>query len=523
MTGLLERETRTTPISTPSRRTPLEVLDAASRHRAFAPLVVGAIALLVSLIGITNPSVWYDEAATITATTRSWPQLWDMLQTVDAVHALYYFGMHAVFDVVGYSPLALRAPSALAVGAAAALIVLLCREFRRPTLGVIAGLVFAILPRTIWMGGEGRSFALSTALAVLVTLLLVRAVSRSSTDRSSRRAWIIYAVVVVFSCILFVYVALVVVAHAITMAVWWLRRPPALRGSVLRDWVIAAGSATLVLTPFILFVRGQAAQVQWIPEISHDTIEHVLLKQFFLDSEPFAWVGWILLALGTVALLRTAASRSLAAVLLPVLVVPSLILLGITTFSDMDLYSPRYVALTVPFVAMVIGAAIDWLPRRRLAVVAIAALVAIAIPQLAELREVEAKQNTAWSTVAETVGAERALDAPGTTTAIIWGNLKRHPLATARVVSYAYPSAFEGTVDVTLETPAAESWRLWEKRGKLAENLDRLEGADVAYLITSITRDRRPATTEILAAEGYRLVSSETIADLNVLRFERTP
>jgi len=518
MTGLLERETRSIPIVSPSRRTPVEVLDAASRHRAFAPLTVGAFALLVSLIGITRPSLWYDEAATVTATTRSWAQLWDMLQTVDAVHALYYFIIHAVFDLVGYSPLALRAPSAVAVGVAAALIVLLCREFRRPTLGVIAGLVFAILPRTIWMGGEGRSFALSTALAVLVTLLLVRAIRRPST-----RLWIVYAVVVVFSCVLFVYVALVVVAHAITMAVWWSRRPPALRGTVLRDWVIATGSATLVLSPFILFVRGQAAQVQWIPEISRKTLEHVMLKQFFFDSEAFAWVGWILLAVGAVALLRTAASRSLAAVLLPVLVVPSLILLGITAFTDMDLYSPRYVALTLPFVALTIGAAIDWLPRRRLAVLAIAALVAIAIPQLGELREVDAKQNTAWSTVAETVGDERALDAPGTTTAIIWGNLKRHPLATARVVSYAYPAAFEGTVDVTLETPAAESWRLWEKRGKLAENLDRLEGADVVYLITSITRDRRPATTEILQTEGYRLVSSETIADLNVLRFERTP
>ena len=31
------------------------------------------------------------------------------------------------------------------------------------------------------------------------------------------------------------------------------------------------------------------------------------------------------------------------------------------------------------------------------------------------------------------------------------------------------------------------------------------------------------ATTEILETEGFRLVSSETIADLNVLRFERTP
>lgn len=512
MTGLLERDL--TAASTP--RTVLSVLDAATRHRAFAPLSVGIVASLISLVAITTPSLWYDEAATITATTRSWPQLWDMLQTVDAVHAVYYFFMHAVFDVVGYSPLALRLPSALAVGAAAALIVLLCREFRRPNLGVIAGLVFGILPRTIWMGGEGRSFAISTALAVLVTLLLVRALAAPS-----RRAWIVYGVVVIVSCLAFVYVALVIVGHAVTVALWWYRRPAALREHVLRDWAIVTGSAAVILSPFVWFIRGQASQLDWIGPITRRTARFVFEGQFFFESTEFAIIGWVLVLLGTTALVLGRRSRSLAAVVLPAIVVPTVILVAITLFTETHLYSPRYVALSVPFVAIAIGAAIDWLPRRRLAALTIALLVVLAVPQLVEQRAVEAKQDTAWSTVAETVGAERSLDAPGTSTAIIWGNLKGHPLATARVVSYSYPDAFEGTVDVTLETPAAESWRLWEKRGPLAEHLDRLDGVDVTYLITSTTRDRRPATTAIMLDEGFHLVSSETVADLYVLRFER--
>ena len=512
MTGLLERDTSAASTS----RTVRSVVDAATRHRAFAPLSVGIIGFLISAVAITTPSVWYDEAATITATTRSWPQLWDMLQTVDAVHAVYYFFMHAVFDVVGYSPLALRLPSALAVGVAAALIVLLCREFRRPNLGVIAGLVFCILPRTIWMGGEGRSFAISTALAVLVTLLLVRAMTAPS-----RRGWIVYGLVVVVASLAFVYVALVVVGHAVTVAIWWYRRPPALRGHVLRDWAIVTGSAAVILAPFVLYIRGQASQLDWIGPVTRRTARFVFEGQFFFESTEFAIVGWGLVLLGTTALVLHYRSRSLAAVVLPAIVVPTVILLGITIVTDTHLYSPRYVALCVPFVAIAIGAAIDWLPRRRLAALTIALLVALSVPQLLELRQVEAKQDTAWSTVADTVGAERALDAPGTPTAVIWGNLKGHRLATARVVAYSYPDAFEGTVDVTLETPAAESWRLWEKRGPLAENLDRLDGVEVAYLITSTTRDRRPATTAIMIEQGFSLVSSETLADLNVLRFER--
>ena len=147
-----------------------------------APLAIGLLGLVISLIGITVPSVWYDEAASIISATRSWPQLWDEVGSVDAVHALYYALLHVIFDVFGYSPLTLRVPSAIAVGAAAALLVVLVRRFSLPgdgqnRLAVLAGVVFCLLPRTTWMGTEGRTYALSATLAILLTLVLVRATS----------------------------------------------------------------------------------------------------------------------------------------------------------------------------------------------------------------------------------------------------------------------------------------------------------------------------------------------------------
>ena len=64
-------------------------------------LLVGAFGFLLTVAFSWVPSIWYDEAATITATTRSWPELWRMLGTVDAVHGLYYLLMHAWIDAVG--------------------------------------------------------------------------------------------------------------------------------------------------------------------------------------------------------------------------------------------------------------------------------------------------------------------------------------------------------------------------------------------------------------------------------------
>jgi len=169
----------------------------------------------------------------------------------------------------------------------------------------------------------------------------------------------------------------------------------------------------------------------------------------------------------------------------------------------------------------VIAAAIDRLRLLPVTVAALAALASLALPQIAEQRQPDAKENTSWSAVADLVAASRAEDGADSTTAIVYGNIARHPIASARVIAYSYPEAFAGTVDVTLGTPAAETGALWETRIPLAEGLPRLRDADVVYLVTSVTRDRRPETTETLADAGWHLTEEWNLAEVNVLRYER--
>ncbi|WP_148286307.1 hypothetical protein [Curtobacterium sp. B8] len=124
-------------------------------------LTVGAIGTLVAAAFAWVPSLWYDEAATVTSAQRSWPQLWAELHNVDAVHGLYYALVHAWFWLVGYTPFTLRFPSALAVGIAAGLVVALGRRLGGRRFGIAAGLVFLALPGVQWAGSEGRSYARS--------------------------------------------------------------------------------------------------------------------------------------------------------------------------------------------------------------------------------------------------------------------------------------------------------------------------------------------------------------------------
>lgn len=493
-----------------------------TRRPALGPAVAGLLGLVISLAGIGVPSIWYDEAATITSATRSWAQLGELIRSVDLVHAAYYSVIHLVFDVVGYSPVALRVPSAIAVGVAAALTVVLARMFTGPSRALLAGLVFCLLPRATWMGTEGRSYAFTAVFALLMTIVLVRAVRSGS-----RGAWVLYGALVVASTVVFIYLALIVIAHGIAVA-WWAararvsdREPEGTRSRwALVWWLVASVAAAVLLVPFVLGVVGQSGQLSWIHPLGPNTVRQVLQTQWFYRSPEFAIAGWALLLLGGIVLVRRSTGFSLAAVLIPIIVVPTLLLL-VATATYSPLYTPRYLSMCLPFVAIVMASAIAALPTKLIAGLTVASLVVLAVPQIVDQRQPTTKENTSWSAVADLIARERAADGPDATTAVIWGPVRYHPSATARVIEYSYPQAFESTVDVTLRTPAAETGRLWETTNPLASSLGRLDGIDVTYLITSVTRDIRTETTTLLREEGWRPEASWRLVDVNIIRYVR--
>ncbi|MDJ0335922.1 glycosyltransferase family 39 protein [Salinibacterium sp. G-O1] len=497
------------------------------RRRATLPLLAGLLGFTISMIGITIPGLWYDEAATVISTTRSWTQLWAELGNVDAVHALYYAVMHLVFDVFGYSPLSLRMPSAIAVGIAAALVVILGRQLGRPRLAIIAAVAFCLIPRVTWMGTEGRSYALTATLAILATVVLVRAIRLGT-----RGSWVLYGFVALLSVTVFIYLALVIVAHAVTVA-WLLAERSGRARLNARNWLISAGVAGVLSIPFVLETMSQSGQISWIGPLTGLTVQGVLRSQWFYSSEAFAIAAWAFTVVGVIVMVRALvlarrvangpaghAARTFLAVVLPAMLVPTLALLFVSAVYQ-PIYQPRYLSMCTPFVALAIAAGIDAIRWRPASAMAVALLVVLALPQVTLQRTPETKEFSSWAQVADLIAAERASDGPDSTTAIIYGELWGHAKATTRAIAYSYPEQFESTVDVTILTPAAETAQLWETRAPIAESLDRLDGTDVAYLITSTTRDLRPATTEALASVGWHVTDEWSFTHVNVLRYVR--
>ncbi|WP_051973328.1 hypothetical protein [Cryobacterium sp. MLB-32] len=508
-------------------------------HRVADAALVGAIALLVSVAFSWVPSVWFDEAATITSATRSWTDLARLLQSVDLVHGLYYAGMHVWFDLVPYSPFTLRLPSALFIGLAAGLLTYLTSALANRRTAILAGLIFTVLPRVTWAGAEGRSFALGTALAMVLTLVFLAAWNRGAAPRRTRVLWWgLYGVVAVLSTGVFLYLALLVGAHGVT-ALWTRlaqRHFPADGTGVrtanagLWGWLGASAAAGALLLPFALTVSSQSKQVSWIPPIGHQTLYDVVVWQWFALNPTFAAVGWLLVFIGIGVLVARArrtpvshrahtARPGLLAITVPWIVVPTVGLI-VASLLISPLYSPRYLTFGAPAIALLMAVALAALRRRWMSVIALAVIVGMAVPQYMAQRMPEAKQNSSWNEVADLVAHERATH-PAEKSAVLYGPVRHHPAATSRIISLSYPDAFQGMVDVKLKTPAAEAGTLWEKQYPLAEVTHRFDGVDEVWLVTSDKQDWRPSITAKLAALGYRLQSEWNLTGVNVLRYER--
>jgi mannosyltransferase len=110
--------------------------------------------------GLTASLMGRDELVTWDMVNRDTGQILATLRNVDAVHSTYYLLMHIWVRLFGGSVTALRLPSACAVAAAASVISLIGNRLFGRHAGILAGILFALVPAVSRYGQEARSYAL---------------------------------------------------------------------------------------------------------------------------------------------------------------------------------------------------------------------------------------------------------------------------------------------------------------------------------------------------------------------------
>ncbi|WP_406445909.1 glycosyltransferase family 39 protein [Streptomyces sp. NBC_00631] len=481
--------------------------------------------LAVGLWGLHRGGMWRDEAVTYQVARRTVPQIWRLLHGVDAVHGLYYLLMHVVLAADPGHPgeVVLRLPSVCAAAVTAGLVALLGTRLARPRVGLWAGLLYAVTPLVGHYAQEGRSYALVAAGATGATLLFVRAVREGGW-----RAWWRYGAVLSVTCWLHEFAVLLLLAHAGTLALARSSR------RVWRGWCCAAGGVALSLLPMAVVSRGQSAQVAWLREPDVETAQE-LLRQYLGPTDR---VYWVCLALGLLGLTRLVGRRgevTLAAVALPLAVLPPVALMLASQLTP--LYVDRYVLYALSGAPLLVALGADrvagllgrlWshgaatTPRSPTLTLAGVLAVLLAFTHQLPLLRADRVPNTRPDNLGAVAAAVARTLRPGDPVLFL--------PAHARGAELAYPADFKATRDVALAEPGPASGTLYGREVGEGVLRRRLAGADEVwavmekYALVSGYRPRLPTERAKFAVLNQQFVlREEMVIDRIALRLYVRP
>jgi mannosyltransferase len=476
----LLRETVRTP--TPERR----------RWWRFDPVLL-APALVTLMIGawdLSTPSYWRDEAATLDAEARSVPALLRMLTHVDAVHGAYYLLMWPIVHTFGTAEVVLRLPSLLAMTAAAAGVAALGRRLHSPRAGLLAGLVFAVLPQVSRYAQEGRSYALVVACAVAASYLLVRAV-----DEPGRRWLAGYGCVVAALGLLNLFGLLLLVAHAIFLL--------ASHRTLLRHWLTVAALACLPALPVVALTWQQRDQLAWLTAPATSNLGDFTV--WVAGSTGSVALMGVLIGLG----LRSQTGTQASWLALPWLLAPPALLLTVTEVAT-PVYLQRYVAYCLPALALAVGvglAGIAVAPR----VIALLLIAGCGLPtQLAE-RQVDGHADDIRAAANIIAAHERPHDG------VLYDCPTCYYPDSPREFSFGYPAAFGPLDDLALSQSPSASGTLRGTETDQATLRRRLDHVSRVWLVET-GGNSVPGS---LAENGLHLAATYPAGDIDIALYQR--
>src|SRR5262252_5661220 len=405
-------------------------------------IVPAIVTLAVMLWGITASAYWADEMDTVSAESRSLPQLVQLLGHVDAVHGLYYLLMWPVVQAAGPGEFATRLPSAVAMAAAAAGIAVIGRRLASRRAGLCAGLVFAAMPVISEQAHNARPYAMVTAVAVGAGWLLVRVADDPQWGWSAA-----YGGMLAVLGYLELDALLLVGAHALALRQLAQTDDPQTRRGTTRRWAAAAFAAALAVAPLVVFGWAQRGQISWIHRPGWADAGAMLAS---LGGGPLALAvaAWALAAAGSATALAARGCRGapgwrLARLALPWLAIPPVVMLAVS--QAMPVYNFRYVLFCVPALALLAGLGLAALGRVWRAGAAIL-ILALAVPPQLTMRVPGTGMRQAASFLA---AAERPGDA------IVY------PGADIPPWYLAYPAGFARLDNIGMARSPAASGRLY--------------------------------------------------------------
>jgi mannosyltransferase len=359
-------------------RPPAAPVTAPARDARWPAMAVvaapAALALVLTVVGLTARSLGFDEAASVMIASQHGHALTRAIAHDGGNMSGYYVLLHVVIGLFGRGLVAVRLPSAICAVATVALVALLgLRLFDRRT-AMFAGLLAAVsLPLVFW-GQSARGYA---PMVALVTASWLSFVSIGEGRRGAAVAYVITTVLAIYMS----FVAVLAVAAQAALVLFARRsarvgaasRPSAASPVVPlgprseRTFVLFVATCVLGCVPLVVLALARGSgQLFWVPRPSLTSTWQVLQTLASAGLPPSfrtpsaVTIALTLLTGATICLARRPGTRLLLAWLL----VP-LGLALVESLVGQSIFLPRNLLVALPAVALLLATAlaVDRVPR----------------------------------------------------------------------------------------------------------------------------------------------------------------
>ena len=253
-------------------------------ERYFSWVVLGCVLLAMAIslsIGLRQ-SVWFDEGYSILVAKQSVGDLIH-LTSVDTHPPLYYLLLKFWTGVFGWSEIALRSLSVLAMGGAMAIGIFLVKRLFGARVALFVLPLVILAPFLLRYGFEIRMYALGSLIGIAATYTLVVALGVKDV-RAKWRSYSLYALLVVAGMLTLYYTAVLWIAHVLWL-VWRARKEK--RPLFKQPAFAAMGASVALFLPWLPVFISQLGNGALAPIAQPLTLENIVgIASFMFAYEP---------------------------------------------------------------------------------------------------------------------------------------------------------------------------------------------------------------------------------------------
>ncbi len=242
-----------------------------------AHIFVIALTVLIPIIGVFNPNLWFDEAYSVGLANQDWNTL--LIAAIEDVHPILYYVLLKIFTgVLGNSLVTFRIFSVIPLIALSILSYThVSKKFGKKT-GLAFAFVLLFLPTTFHYGTQIRMYSWAM-LFVAITAYYAYAAIMEEYDKKN---WIIFSVFSILSAYTHYFALFTIGIINMLMLIYIIRN----KKELLKKWFIFGAIQILLYIPGLIIFLKQTFRVAkgfWI-SVAYPKIFGEIVEFFFRDS-----------------------------------------------------------------------------------------------------------------------------------------------------------------------------------------------------------------------------------------------